>query len=165
MNISRLTEIAITKPLKKYENWAVKEIASKKITNFEKVKKIYPPAFLLFGGFVQGWFLYKSKDMPKERKIPLVLNLGFNDAIALLGGALTSKHTNIFKNKMLERAKILYAEHKNKAMLINGIDAAVPFFVSALLFKYIGPVLATPLADKANNFLIKKGWVDYSKKK
>ena len=75
---------------------------------------------------------------------------------------LVKKPADKFLEKMLKRAEVLYVRNPNKANLINGIKTAVPFLVPVIMFKYIGAVLATPLADKANTFLVKKGFVNYS---
>lgn len=170
MRVNVLKYIANTKTMNRFQNWAVKECPMKKntsqtLTNYAKLQKIYPASFALFAGLVQGIFIYKSKDMPKERKIPLILNLANNDVIALVGGALLNKPADKFLEKMMERANVIYKDNPNKAIFINGMKTAVPFFVTAVLFKYIGPVLATPLADKCNRFLVKKGWVTYQEKK
>lgn len=168
MNLSILKRIANTKTVNRFEKWALKESPlknnpAKRVSNYEKLQQIYPISAMTFGAVVQSLFLYKEKDMPKERRIPLALNNLINAVISIPGGILISKPINKYMDKVLERANVLYEHHPNKANLINGIKTAVPFIVPALLFRYVGAVLATPLADKANNFLVKKGLVDYSK--
>lgn len=170
MRLNLLTSIARSKPIQKFEEWALKETPSKsnpakKVTNYSKLQKIYPPLGALFAGIVQGACLYSSKDMPKERKLPLVLNIANNDIIALIGGALISKRVDKFLDKMEDRAKVIYYKDPKKLIYLNGIKTAIPFFISAVLFKYIGPVLATPLADKTNKILVKKGLIHYDNKK
>lgn len=168
MNLSILKRIANTKTVNKFEKWALKESPlknnpAKRVSNYEKLQQIYPISAMTFGAVMQSLFLYKEKEMPKERKIPLVLNNLINAAISIPGGLILSKPINKYMEKVVSRANVLYKHHPNKANLINGIKTAIPFIVPAILFRYVGAVLATPLADKANNFLIKKGLVDYSK--
>lgn len=168
MKINGLTRLANSKVVRKFENWALTPLENdptKTLNKLSKVQKYYPTLFALFVGIVQGVCLYSSKDMPKERKIPLVLNIANNDAIALIGGALLSKPSDKFLNKMIERASVIYDKDPKKLIYLNGIKTAVPFFITAALFKYVGAVLATPLADKMNNYLVKKGLVHYDQKK
>ena len=153
-----LQRIANTKTMNKLEDWAIKE----KSINYTNMQKFYPTAFMFAGGIVQAGFLYKSKDMPKERKIPLILNIANTMIISLIGGAILNKPIDKLLKNTLKRAEVLYKNPKTKAILINGIKTAVPFLVPALMFKYVGAVLATPLADKENKFFVKKGWIDYS---
>lgn len=167
MSLSILKSIANTKTFNRFEKWAAKETpirknSTKTISNYSKLQDIYPTVFMLLTIGAQTAFIYNDKDMPKERRIPLVLNNIINCAISVGLFLLMSKSSKKFVNKTLERANVLYANNPNKTKLINGINTAVPFVVSAFLFKYIGPVAATPLADKANKFLVKKGIVKYS---
>lgn len=169
MKLNILKGIANTKTVKKFESWALrtttdKNNPAKKVSNYQKLQNIYPISFMTFVAIIQSAFLYKEKEMPKERRIPLALNNLINAVISITGGILISKPTDKYMDKVLNRANVLYENHPNKANLINGIKTAIPFIVPALLFRYVGAVLATPLADKANNFLVKKGLVDYSKK-
>lgn len=166
MSLSILKYIANTKTVSRFEKWAAKETpvktnSAKTISNYSRLQDIYPTAFMLLTIGTQTGFIYKDKEMPKERKIPLVLNNIINCILSVGLFLLMSKSSKKFVNKTLERANVLYANNPNKTKLINGIKTAVPFVVSAFLFKYIGPVAATPLADKANKFLIKKGLVKY----
>lgn len=168
MKLNILKHIANTKTVSKFEKWALKTTPdknnpAKKISNYEKMQKVYPIAFMTFAAVVQSVFICKEKEMPKERRIPLALNNLINAVMSITGGILISKPTNKYLDKILERANVLYEHNPNKANLINGIKTAIPFIIPALLFRYVGAVLATPLADKANNFLVKKGLVDYSK--
>ena len=153
-----------------FENWAIKErpiknSMSKTVTNYTKLQEIYPTVAMLLAVSSQTAFIYNSKDMPKERKIPLLLNNLINCVLAVAGGLLINKQVTKLVDKVLKRANIVYASNPNKANLTNGIKTAIPFLVSAVMFKYIGAVLATPLADKANRFLVKKGIVKYSDNK
>lgn len=167
MSLSVLKYLANSRIINRAENWAVKEIpvkgdVSKKVTNYSRMQKIYPNAAMLFAVGIQTGFIYNSKDMTKERKIPLILNNAIACVLAIIGGLIMHKPIGNLLEKMVSRANIIYPANSNKESLINGMKTAVPFLVSALLFKYIGAVLATPLADKANKFLVKKGIVNYS---
>jgi hypothetical protein len=65
---------------------------------------------------------------------------------------------------MLTRAESVYASHPHKKAMVNGIKTGVPFFTEAILFQYIGPVVATPLAVKTTSYLSKKGKINFKEK-
>lgn len=163
-----LTYVANTKTMHRLEDWAVRETPlksnpTKMVTNYSKLQRVYPTIFMLFTMGAQTAVIYNSKDMPKKRRIPLVLNNIITCVLAVIGGLLMSRPTTKLLDIMLKRANILYEHNPNKAFLVNGIKTAIPFLIPALTFKFLGPVIATPMADKANNFLIKKGLINYSK--
>lgn len=163
-----LKYVANTNTMHKLENWAVRETPlksdpTKMVTNYSKLQKIYPSIFMLFTIGAQTAVIYNSKDMPKKRRIPLVLNNIITCALSIIGGLLMSKPTTKFVDLMIRRANVLYEHNPNKSFLVNGIKTAIPFLIPALTYKFLGPVIATPLADKANNLLVKKRLVDYSK--
>jgi hypothetical protein len=165
-----LTKLEQTKAVRRFENWAIQEKsvqknAKKPITNYSELQRFYPTAFMLITIGAQTGVIYDTKDMPKKRRIPLALNNIINCSISLLGGFILAKHSVKLVNKFVDHAKILYSKktEKEKTILINGITTAIPFLISALLFKYAGQVIATPITDKVNKFLVKKGFIDYSK--
>lgn len=154
-----LKAIEKSRIIQRYEDWAIKDDGK----SFAKLEKMYPLIFPTVYMLVQAAYIYKSDEMPKERRIPLALNNIINCIISFSGGLLMmTKHYNNFMKKMSERAAVIY-KSENEKTLVKGMKIAVPFIVATMLYKYAGPVIATPLADKANKFLVKKGWVDYSK--
>lgn len=141
--------------------WATKNQAA----NYKKLEKYYPTAFMLLTiGVGQTGVILASDDMPKKRRIPLALNNTINCLISLLGGFITAKHVSNLKGTFVKRAEATLV-NKDKEQIIKGINKAIPILVSGILYKYIGPVLATPLTDKLNKFLVKKGLVNYSNDK
>lgn len=166
MAINPIVKFANTSCAKKYMNWAVKERtigpnnSQTKRSNYEWLQKNCPTVFLTTFFAVQSYFLYKSKDMKKERKYPLILNNLFSCSLALITGALLGKHINKLTNKMVERAKIIYKDPSEKSDLVDGIKTGVPFLIGVMLFEYIGPVIATPLSIKATSLLEKKGLIN-----
>lgn len=135
-------------------------------TKYDTLKKIYPTAYMLLTiGVAQAGVILASDDMPKERRIPMALNNVINCVISFVGGLAVDKYFEKLKYQLMDRAKLLIKDEKRAKTMINGIDTAVPVLVSAFLYKYIGQVIATPVTDKVNKYMIKHGMVDYSEKK
>jgi len=164
MSIKIHERIANTNTMKRVINWAVpKDVSGTAKTNYDTLQKIWPTAFMLLTvGVAQTGVILNSDDMPKKRRIPLALNNVITCAISLLGVLVTDRYTDKLMNKFANRAKVIFKNEKQERM-VNGIKTGMPILVSALLYKYIGQVLATPLADKVNKYLVKKEMVDYSK--
>lgn len=151
--------LANSNSVKKFVNWATKNDAA----NYKKLQKYYPTAFMLLTiGIGQTGFILASDDMPKKRRIPLALNNTINCIISLAGGIITDKYVDKLTDTFVKRAEATLV-CKEKEQVIKGIGRGIPILVSGLLYKYIGPVLATPLTDKVNKFLEKHKMVDYSK--
>lgn len=165
MSIKIHNTIAKANTMQRVIKWAVPNGASEITkTNYDKLKKIYPTAFMLLTiGVAQTGMILASDDMPKERRIPMALNNVINCVISFLGGVATDKYFEKLKNQFMDRAKIVIKDEKHAKTMVNGIDTAVPVLVSAFLYKYIGQVIATPVADKVNKYLVKHKMVDYSK--
>lgn len=147
-----------TRIIQRYEDWATKDGGKA----FAKLEKMYPLVYPAAYTLTQTVYIYNLDEMPKERRIPLSLNNIINCIISFAGGLLMmTKPYNNFMKKMTERAAVIY-KSENEKTLVKGMKIAVPFIVATMLYKYAGPVIATPLADKANKFLVKHGWVIYA---
>lgn len=157
--------IARTNTMKSIVNWAVPSGASEKTkTNLDKLQKHWPMAFMLLtAGAGQTYFIYKSDDMPKKRRIPLIINNVITCSLSVLGAILIDKHADKLKDKFMERAGVLFKDEQRE-VIKNGIKITIPLLITSLLYKYIGPVIATPITDKVNKYMIKHGMVDYSEK-
>lgn len=164
MNVKILDNVAKTNTMTRFIKWAdKKKLPGDTSTYYEKLQKIYPTVFMLLTiGVGQTCTILTSDNIPKKRRIPLALNNTINCLISLTGGLILAKRSKKLTDKFAERAESLFSQEEQK-IIINGIKSAIPFFISALLYKYIGQVIATPITDKVNKFLIKKGLVDYSK--
>lgn len=170
MRINVLPRLAESKPANQFVNWALKEKVvvknnvETKVTNYSKLQKVFPDAFMVFLAAMQCYYLNKSKEMPEERKIPLMFNNLYSCTIALCVGGLMKKPIGAYTEKIVKRANDLYAKNPHKSNLINGIKTSVPFAISAFLFHYVGPVIATPLSTQTTSFLVKKGLIKFSDK-
>lgn len=163
-----LTGLYKSKPAQKYmdrvmqEKTVVKNGKKEIISNYSILQKAFPPAFMCFIQLTQCGFLAQSKEMPKERKVPLIFNNIYSCIIALAIGAACGKHVNKLTKHLATRAKAIYGEgHK----IINGIESGMPILKEALLFEYVGYVAAVPLGTQTANWLFKKGIIKHDNNK
>lgn len=167
MRISNiLTRLYQSKPAKAYMNaMEKKEVTQngvkKVVDNFPKLQKIYPPIFMCFLALSQCGFLATSKEMPKERKIPLIFNNIYSCIIALGIGAVSGKHINKLTDHFVKRAGEIYGKDSR---IINGIKNGIPILKEAILFEYVGYVAAVPLGTQTTNWLAKKGIIKFDNK-
>lgn len=159
-------KIIKTNTIKKIINWAEpKTLGNKTLSNYDKLQKMWPTVFMLSTvGVAQTGVIMTTDEIPKKRRIPLALNNVITCVMAFFGGLLTDKYTDKLKDKFIQRAGIVIKDSK-QTVIINGIKTAIPVLASALLYKYIGQVIATPLTDKVNKVLVKNGLVNYSDNK
>ena len=167
-----LTSIANSKIIQKGVNWAVKTSKNaipkqgEKLlpTNYDKIQKYYPLIIGTWVGIVQSFLTYNSNDMPKERKVPLAINIAISDFIGTVGSLLINNKVNKFTERVQNRLDKLPMEEAEKNHLKNGAKTAVPFAISVIMFRYIAQVAATPLAEVVNSYLEKKGIIKYDNK-
>lgn len=162
MQIKPPLNVMNSRPVKRYVDWALKSKTIndggviKTVSNYEKLQETVPPMLMVLAQSLQCYFLAKSQDIPQERKAPLIWNNVYTGVMALTVGLMLRKPINKMTENLVKKADILYANEKNKNVLINGIKTAIPFLSSVILFRYIGPVIATPMSIKTAEYLAKK---------
>lgn len=165
-----LTGLYKSKPAQRYLNWVegpnavVNNNIQPSLKNYAKLQKIFPPAFLCFLSLVQSIFLAKSKEMPEERKVPLILNQVYSCIIALSIGAIFGKNINKMTEHLVKRAGEIFKETGAQPKIINGIKTGIPVLKEAFLFEFVGYVAAVPLGTQTANWLKKKGYLNLSPK-
>lgn len=167
MKVGLLTKLYHSKPAQKYVDWAlkskkvVKNNVSQEVTNYSKLQKAVPVFFMAWLSLLQCYLFSRKKEMPKERRVPLILNEAYTCAMGVATSFLISKPVDKLTEKFVKRAEIVYKNNPKKGMLINGIKTAVPAGITVCLFQYVFPVIATPMATQTSAFLKKKGIVKF----
>lgn len=161
-----LSSIANSRVMQKSVDWATtptKSALAKGLENkpFDKIQEYLPLIMGVWIGIVQSTMTYNSKDMPKERRVPLALSIGISDAIGLIGTLLINGKVQKFTKRVQERVDKMPIDRVEKDHLKNGVKTAVPFLIFAFMFKYIAQILSTPLANFTNNYLKNKGIIKY----
>ncbi len=164
-----LTSIANSKVMQKSVDWATTPAKSALVKGakkpFDKIQEYLPLIMGVWVGIVQSVLTYRSKDMPKERRVPLAMSIGISDAIGLIGTLLIDGRVKKFTKRVQDRVDKLPIEQVEKDHLKNGVKTAVPFLIFAFMFKYSAQVISTPLANLTNNYFKNKGLINYSEKK
>jgi hypothetical protein len=153
------------KYMQKAVDWAVQPSSSSTATN--KVLKLavlkkHLPA--IFGAWLSGYYWLSamgSKTIPEERKLPLAINSVMCGVIGIAAGYAIDGPVNILKNAFANRISTVLESQMSKEALkkiAEGFQSLVPLVVFTFTFRYLGPVIATPVADKLAKFAYKKGW-------
>ena len=114
------------------------------------------------GVVISGFYMYntaKSKKIEPEHKKPLMVNMGLVTAIATAGGllinkALDKKITDYMDFFGKRNADKLSQDSINACK--TGIKAASSLLIFTMIYRYISPVIVTPIANKISNHFFGK---------
>lgn len=161
-----MNQLANAGKMKKFAEWGANnsskvDLLNKPISNLNA--KVVPAMSALLPIWISSFYVYsniKSDKIPKERKTPLLINDIIICAFSTVAGFTVSKLFDAMKTTMNNNLKTVVKEAKDIARLQQGIKQMMAIAAFTLVFRYLGPVIATPLADKVNTFLIKKGYIE-----
>lgn len=130
------------------------------LPKLNKLKKHLPG---ILGLWLTGFYaqsILNNKDIPKERKTPLFINNLFCGAFGTFAGYYVAAAMNKFNNHFVPRFEKVLEKQKIPTERITDLKGAlkrslIPLVAFTFAFRYLAPVIATPLADKVNKFLIK----------
>ena len=122
------------------------------------------------GAFIASCYLIntkRSKDIPEERKTPLIINSIINASLSVAASysimGMTKGLKDSFVTKVFNEAKKMPYDKSLLSKMPDHAGFVYNIFISCLLFRYITPVIATPMADKVNKFLIKHNLIKTAK--
>jgi len=150
--------------VRKAEDYLSQEITTKsgeKILRLNKLQKHLPG---ILGLWITGFYaqsILNNKDIPKERKTPLFINNLFCGAVGVSAGYGVKAAINKFEERFIPRfEKVLQKQGLppkdiEKLSKVGLHHSLIPLLAFSFAFRYLAPVIATPLADKVNKFLIK----------
>lgn len=117
------------------------------------------------GAFISTLYIINtkmSKDIPEERKPTLILNNAINGILAISATyaliGVTNKMRAKFIKNVVSAAKEMFPESDLNKMA-RGAGLLSRLLIASIIFRYLTPVFATPLADKATRFLVKKSLI------
>jgi hypothetical protein len=170
MKINILPKVANSAPMQKYaklaltEKKVVKNNIEKTVTNYSRLQVAFPTLLAFWFAGIQGYFLQKSKNLTKDVKSTLILQNVYSCAIGLAGGLLLGKKITKLADTLVNRADKLY-KNEEKEILKDGIRNVVPVATTAIMYHYIGQVIATPMASQSLKYLQKKRMINLSESK
>ncbi|MEW5822481.1 MAG: hypothetical protein AB1782_19965, partial [Cyanobacteriota bacterium] len=145
------------------------DLLGKPINNFNA--RVVPTMAALLPIWISAFYVInnlQSKKIPKERKIPLLINDIIVCTFSTAAGLTVAKLFDAMQIGMIENMKKIVTNPEKQALLKGGIKQMMAIAAFTLVFRYLGPVIATPLADKVTKFLIKHNLIEdpaLSKKK
>jgi len=162
-----LLNLTNKKSVQRYIKWASKEVNGE--SNFRRIVQRTVPS--VTGVWISGFYIMNtvnSKKIEEKRKPALILNIAINTLIGVIGGHFLSDAIYKLKDKAVKKFEEVVTDisPEKKKILIKGLGSSVPLFAFTVMFRVIGPIIATPLAEVGNKFLIKHGiWEDPEKNK
>lgn len=111
----------------------------------------------LCANILNGFYLYnvyKSPKIEKDQKKPLMLNMFISTALSTVAGYALNKTINS-KLKEFDNAIIEHYGARSEAIL-SGFKLARSLLVFQLLYRFVAPVIATPLANTVSNKIREK---------
>ncbi|MDD3012450.1 MAG: hypothetical protein PHC34_01960 [Candidatus Gastranaerophilales bacterium] len=181
MKVNVLTRIARNEKVDRVVQWAAKESVKVNkenkhikidkesqqvtVTNLQTLKKHLPP--ILAACFTSYYIANTvvSKKIPEKRKPIFITNHILTGIIGIAGGYALTDWVKRFSKTLGERFEKINAEIPEKDIIVKGLKSMVPLLAFAFTVRFLGPVIATPLADKVYNFLIKHNLLKTSQNK
>lgn len=117
------------------------------------------------GAFISTLYIINakmSKDIPEERKPTLILNNAINGILAISAtyafiGVTNKMRAKFIKNVVRASQEMFSGSDLNK--MARGAGLLSRLLIASIIFRYLTPVFATPLADRATKLLVKKGLI------
>lgn len=105
----------------------------------------------LVANILNGFYMYnvhKSEKIEPEQKKPLMLNMFIGTALATAGGYLLD---NAIKGKLKPFEDAMRKYYKGADALTKGFEIARSLMVFQFLYRFVTPVVATPIANYISN--------------
>jgi hypothetical protein len=158
-----INTLAHSKPIKGIADWSTKPSGVHDMFDREKTNlygKLYPKMVLALPLWISSFYILsnlKSDKIPMERKVPLLINDAITCTFSTLASLTVAKVFDSMKEIMDKQMKAVVPGKYDK--MAGGLKVMMGITAFTVVFRFLGPVIAPPLADKVNNFLIKKGWI------
>lgn len=116
---------------------------------------------------LSGFYIQKTlenKKLDEHRKMTLAINQGI---VCLFSGALAytfDKISNKKTGEFIEKFKNINAGDANLSKYVDGINAAKKIMIFGFIYRFISPVIATPIANSIGNKLQEKNEAELAAK-
>ena len=117
------------------------------------------------GVVISGFYMYntaKSKKIEPEQKKPLMVNMGLVTALATTAGIIadTAVDKRIKNYQEFFKQKNPQMDTKTLDSCVTGIRGAATLLIFTMIYRYIAPVVVTPIANKISNHFFGKNDAD-----
>jgi|GEM_PF-1594003 len=139
-------KIADTKGFRKFIEW------------FKEKNQWFPHLIAAESVWLSGFYMQqtaKSKKIEKDQKLPMILNQGITAVLCTIGAY---KLDGVI-NKKLDKYKDVYKrmnpqlEEKVMNRRLTGIRLLGPIVIFTTIYRFVGPVLVTPIANKISEMI------------
>ena len=139
-------KIADTKGFRKFIEW------------FKEKNQWFPHLIAAESLWLSGFYMQqtaKSKTIEKDQKLPMILNQGITAVLCTIGAY---KLDGVI-NKKLDKYKDVYKrmnpqlEEKVMNRRLTGIRLLGPIVIFTTIYRFVGPVIVTPIANKISEWL------------
>ena len=139
-------KIADTKGFRKFIEW------------FKEKNQWFPHLIAAESLWLSGFYMQqtaKSKKIEKDQKLPMILNQGITAVLCTIGAY---KLDGVI-NKKLDKYKDVYKrmnpqlEEKVMNRRLTGIRLLGPIVIFTTIYRFVGPVLVTPIANKISEMI------------
>lgn len=139
-------KIADTKGFRKFIEW------------FKEKNQWFPHLIAAESLWLSGFYMQqtaKSKTIEKDQKLPMILNQGITAVLCTIGAY---KLDGVI-NKKLDKYKDVYKrmnpqlEEKVMNRRLTGIRLLGPIVIFTTIYRFVGPVLVTPIANKISEMI------------
>ena len=141
-----------------YSNVIEKEGFQKFVKNFSKSDKSFTNLMIAESIILSGFYMINTltnKKIKKEQKPQMLINDTMTLAVSA-GGAYflddkVTKVINDYTDKFMKKHGAFYSDSVNKANFKDGMRKIKTLVIFGLIYRYLGPVLITPLANKISS--------------
>ena len=130
------------------------------LKTFEK-HKMFTWLSAITGVTISGFYMYntaKSKKIEPEQKKPLMVNMGLVTALATTAGVIADNAVDkrIKNYQEFFKQKNPQMDTKTLDSCVTGIRGAATLLIFTMIYRYIAPVVVTPIANKISNHFFGK---------
>ena len=133
-------KIADTKGFRKFIEW------------FKEKNQWFPHLIAAESLWLSGFYMQqtaKSKKIEKDQKLPMILNQGITAVLCTIGAY---KLDGVI-NKKLDKRMNPQLEEKVMNRRLTGIRLLGPIVIFTTIYRFVGPVLVTPIANKISEMI------------
>lgn len=146
-----------------YGNVIEKEGFQKFVKEFSKSDKSFTNIMIAESIILSGFYMINTltnKKIKKEQKPQMLINDTMTLAVSA-GGAYffddkVTKVVNDFTDKFMKKNGAFYSIEENASNFKDGMRKIKTLVIFGLIYRYLGPVLITPLANKISSKFFNK---------